>query len=100
MTRLRYDTKCQSWAKGCVAEGFPPCVRCQLAAAEAEVKRLRREGVPGVMHEIDQAFYDLAIQERNLERSQNEQLTRERDDLLAELDRLRGRVNRAKGADA
>ena len=33
-----------------------------------ELMRLKRDGVPGVVHEVDQAFHDLAIKERDLER--------------------------------
>lgn len=34
--------------------------------AEAEVDRLRREGTPGVLHEVDRAFKDLVVKERTL----------------------------------
>ena len=37
----------------------------RIAELEAEVERLKREGTPGVMHEVDRAFLDLAIQERD-----------------------------------
>jgi hypothetical protein len=40
----------------------------RLDAAETEVRDLREHGTPGVMHEVDRAFYDLAVKERNLER--------------------------------
>jgi hypothetical protein len=42
----------------------------QLAERDAEIARLRSEGVPGVMHEVDKSFYDLAIAERNFARTQ------------------------------
>ena len=44
----------------------------QLAERDAEITRLRAEGVPGVMHEVDRAFYDLVIAERNYHRAQVE----------------------------
>lgn len=37
----------------------------RLAKLEAENERLKKEGVPGVMHEIDRAFYNLTVQQRN-----------------------------------
>jgi hypothetical protein len=43
-----------------------------LAERDAEITRLRAEGVPGVMHEVDRAFYDLVIAERNYHRIQVE----------------------------
>lgn len=39
-----------------------------------ELMRLKRDGVPGVVHEVDQAFHDLAIQERDLARAQVDRL--------------------------
>jgi hypothetical protein len=30
-----------------------------------ENERLKKEGVPGVMHEVDRAFYDLTVGQRN-----------------------------------
>ena len=42
-----------------------PHLERQLAERDAEIARLRSEGVPGVMHEVDKSFYDLAIAERN-----------------------------------
>lgn len=47
----------------------------------AENEQLRREGVPGVMHEVDKSFHKLAIQERDYARLQVEHRERE----LAEL---------------
>lgn len=49
-----------------------------------EVERLKRDGIPGVIHEVDRAFYDLAVKERNLERMK--------------LDRMENEVNQLKGA--
>jgi len=49
-----------------------PHLRRQLAERDAEIARLRKEGVPGVMHEVDRGFYDLAIQERDYARTQVE----------------------------
>ncbi len=44
----------------------------RIAELEAEVERLKREGTPGVMHEVDRAFYDLAIKERDYWRAKAE----------------------------
>lgn len=33
-----------------------------------ENEELKRDGTPGVMHEVDQAFYDLAVKERDFAR--------------------------------
>lgn len=41
-----------------------------IAEKDEKLDRLRCEGVPGVMHEVDKAFYDLAITERNFARFQ------------------------------
>jgi hypothetical protein len=54
-----------------------------LAERDAEIARLRSEGVPGVMHEADKAFYDLTIAERNFARVQVEN----RDATIAQLQR-------------
>jgi hypothetical protein len=45
-----------------------PNTQRDLDRARAEIERLKREGVPGVMHEVDQSFYDLAVKERNYAR--------------------------------
>lgn len=58
----------------------------------AEIRRLRAavlaatpaaEPQAGVMHPIDEAFYDLAIKERNYYRQRADRLQRERDAALA-----------------
>jgi hypothetical protein len=54
-----------------------------LAGRDAEITRLRAEGVPGVMHEIDRAFYDLVTAERNYHRVQAES----RDETIRQLRR-------------
>jgi hypothetical protein len=36
-----------------------------IAAQQTEIDRLEREGTPGVMHEIDKAFYDLTVKQRD-----------------------------------
>ena len=56
-----------------------------IIALMAEIERLTKEGTPGVMHEIDRDFYDLTVQERDLER-------RRVDRLEAELKQLRNLV--------
>lgn len=37
----------------------------KLELANREIERLKVEGFPGVMHEVDRAFYDLTVAERN-----------------------------------
>ena len=37
----------------------------RIAKLEAEVVRLKKEGTPGVMHEVDTAFYRLVVKERD-----------------------------------
>lgn len=59
----------EQWEAGQLAE-LPEWARERIAQLEAEITRLRREGVPGVMHEIDKAFHKLAIQERDYARTQ------------------------------
>jgi hypothetical protein len=43
-------------------------------AERREVERLKREGTPGVMHEVDAAFYRLTVDERNAERHEVDRL--------------------------
>jgi len=45
-----------------------------LVQAEQEIARLKVEGSPGVMHEVDRAFYDLAIKERDCFSAENTRL--------------------------
>lgn len=40
----------------------------------AELELLKKTGSPGVMHEIDQAFYDLTVKERDFERRKVDRL--------------------------
>jgi hypothetical protein len=42
--------------------------------AEREVLRLQREGSPGVLHEVDAAFYRLTVAERDAERQEVDRL--------------------------
>jgi hypothetical protein len=58
-------------------ERLQALLEVQLAERDQEIARLKREGTPGVMHEIDQAFYDLTVKERNLERQKVDRLERE-----------------------
>lgn len=51
-----------------------------------EVERLKRDGIPGVIHEVDQAFYDLAVKERNLERIKFEHMENEVNQLKGALE--------------
>lgn len=46
----------------------------QLVEAKKEIERLNREGVPGVMHAVDRAFYELAVNERDYERQRYDRL--------------------------
>lgn len=48
-----------------------------INALEQEIARLKKEGVPGVMHEVDAAFYRLAIKERDFERQRVDALAAE-----------------------
>lgn len=49
---------------------------------EKELDRVKREGTPGVLHEVDKAFYDLTVKER--------------DAAWRELDQLRARLARTE----
>lgn len=65
--------------------GYVAKIAAQLLTWYAqELEDLRRNGVPGVIHEVDRAFYDLAVKERNLERMK--------------LDRMENEVNQLKSA--
>jgi hypothetical protein len=46
---------------------------------------IRHEPEPGVMHPIDQAFYDLAIKERDYERRRVDRLQAQADDAYRSL---------------
>ena len=48
-----------------------------LVEAKAEIERLKQEGSPGVLHEVDQAFYDLTVRERDHERQRVDRLAAE-----------------------
>lgn len=52
-------------------------LRQQINKLETEIDRLRRDGVPGVMHSVDQSFYNLAIKERDAAWAKIEQLKTE-----------------------
>ena len=54
----------------------------------AEIKRLKVEGTPAVMHEIDKAFYNLTVKERDLAWIQVDRLRAERDVLAAQIEKL------------
>ncbi|NUT90819.1 MAG: hypothetical protein HOY78_02200 [Saccharothrix sp.] len=56
----------------------------EVEQLRAEVERLKREGSPGVVHEIDQAFHDLAIRQRDHAWVQVERLQRENAALRAQ----------------
>jgi hypothetical protein len=51
--------------------------RQKIERLEAEIDRLKREGTPGVMHEVDKAFYDLTVTERDHERQTVDALKQE-----------------------
>lgn len=43
----------------------------------SEIDRLKEEGSPGVMHEVDRALYDLVVKERDFERLRVDDLKEE-----------------------
>jgi hypothetical protein len=49
----------------------------RLVEAEEEIERLRHEGTPGVMHEVDRAFYDLTVAQRDQAWAEVQRLRRE-----------------------
>ena len=57
-----------------LSEGLQGPSREDIAELAACARDLLENGIPGVMHEIDRAFYDIAIMERNYERQRNERL--------------------------
>jgi hypothetical protein len=63
------DRSLAGWARIIERSGHQPdkvsALKARVAELEAEVERLKREGTPGVMHEVDKAFYDLALKERD-----------------------------------
>lgn len=40
-------------------------LKTKIEQLETENNKLRKEGTPGIMHPVDQAFYDLTIKERD-----------------------------------
>ena len=63
-------------------------------ALTAEVERLKTEGTPGVMHEVDRAFYKLTVKERDAERHKVDALTAELQAWRDECDTARNVIRR------
>ena len=57
------------------------------------------EPQPGVMHPVDQAFYDLAIKERDYERRRFDRVEAERDALRAAIEAHRSRWQKCNGTN-
>lgn len=60
---------------------------------EIELERINREGIPGVVHEVDAAFHKLAIIERDAAWVESANRKRRIEELETELAELRTRVN-------
>lgn len=59
----------------------------------AELARVKTEGTPGVMHEVDRSFYNLVIQERDYARLQVENRNQQLGELRAEVQRLKAQLD-------
>lgn len=66
-----------------------------FTAYDASLARLRLEGTPGIMHEVDKSFYDLVIKERDYARTQVENRNREIGELRATVAQLRAELETA-----
>lgn len=67
-------------------------LRHNLELAHDELEKIKREGVPGVVHEVDAAFHKLAIIERDSAWAESERRRQRIDELEAELAKLRAQV--------
>lgn len=61
----------------------------------AELARVKAEGLPGVMHEVDRSFYNLAIQERDYARIQVGNRDQELGEMRATIQRLKAELDAA-----
>jgi hypothetical protein len=61
----RYEQPSVPWSLSQHTDGILKRQERANKALRAELDEVRRTGTPGVMHEVDKAFYDLAIKERN-----------------------------------
>jgi hypothetical protein len=64
-----------------------------------EIERLRTEGVPGVMHDVDKSFYKLVVSERDAERHLNDQRKLEIHLLKDEVEHLKKHTECELGSD-
>jgi chromosome segregation ATPase len=62
----------------------------------AELAKLRTEGVPGVVHEVDKAFHALAIKERDYARVQTGNRDLELGEMRSQIGELKAEVGRLK----
>lgn len=64
-----------------------------------EVERLKRDGSPGVLHEVDQAFYDLTVKERDRAEAQARRLEYDFGYISRECDGVHDLLDQAKAAN-
>lgn len=67
-------------------------LRRDLELAHTELEKIKREGVPGVVHEVDLAFHKLTITERNHAWAESENRKQRIDKLEVEIERMKRRL--------
>jgi len=77
-------TTCACYQDPAAIEPYGALLHDQKDALDRAAAKLNAEPQPGVMHEMDRAFYDLAVQERDIERRR--------------VDRLRAQIERGETA--
>lgn len=80
-------------AQAVEADGGDCMISIAIREVAERVQELAEKGSPGVMHEIDQAFYDLVVKERDIERRRVDQLN-------AVLDQVVGAILAGQPGDA
>lgn len=73
-----------------------PALLSALTAKTAELDQLKAKGSPGVMHEVDRAFYDLTIKERDAAKVRASNYAHQRDEARQERDAARAELERTR----
>lgn len=86
--RLEVAEKLREFKRECNLDPFGPEFVEAIHQAANLLSHIEAEA--GILHPVDQAFYDLAIKERDYERVKCDRLERERDEAQAALNKDAG----------